>query len=40
MDSIDTIRFGLEIAGIMLIALLGGCILYVRKNSRDSDRLD
>lgn len=40
MESIDTIRCGLEIAGIMLLVLLGGCIFYVRKNSTDRDRLD
>lgn len=40
MDSIDTIRYGLEIAGCMLLALLGGFIAYVRKSSRDDDRLD
>ena len=40
MDSIDTIRFGLEIAGIMLIVLLGGFIFYLRKTSRNDERLD
>jgi hypothetical protein len=40
MDSIDTIRFGLEIAGIMLIVLLGGFVFYVRKSSRNISRFD
>lgn len=40
MDSLDSIRFGLELAGILLLFMAGAFLFYLYKSSRNKNHLD